>query len=407
MPDYATSSGDPSRGRSPRPVVVAGEVTPKKQNSESASGARDCIAPPAFGGKRIFGAKNFLGAEFAVADAQAGHGDAGQDADIRTLARLRLETSSSQASTLVPDDTDYHPLEAPAGWRRFWSVMDKHHSIYDYIGDPDITLSPFCKRCYDSGDAEFCDMTKRGTVTWGREHNGPRCDHCKPGDECRFLITYRHGDNVPIDKLPTYKLRNLARQWVAAGDQGLRLPIASAEFSPYLKPVLPRPAPTTIQKSTAQAKLASPLALPTYSQTRTAYYHLKESATRAPPPERDVRHEEMDSLGRTDNRPLWVADMHIHPGSSFRPAQQALFPSALIDRHDNAFILDTEVINRGTMLNGNDSAIGLPEERREAATEASEEGPDTERLRQALLREMEKLCRLSRVEAGMGTQREC
>ena len=197
-------------------------------------------------------------------------------------------------------------------------------NIFYLTGDTDITIGPYYKRYYDSGATKFCDITKRGTITWGREQ-GSRCDRCKPEDECYFLITYRHADDVPIDQLSTHKLRNLARHWVTAGDHGLRLPTSSAEFSPHLQSALPRSAPAAIQKKPVESAIvAAPLARPTYSKTRATYHDLKKSATCAPPSERGDRRNEMGGLGRPDNRPVWVADRDIHHWPQDRLSDRAL-----------------------------------------------------------------------------------
>lgn len=119
----------------------------------------------------LLGGKDLWGQELPRrrvrrADAQSGDVDTERDSDLSTLTGLRLETASSQASTLAGDDPDHRPLAAPAGWRRFWGIVE-NASVY--VGDPDITLSPFCKPCYDRGEAYTCNMTSPHTTIWERE----------------------------------------------------------------------------------------------------------------------------------------------------------------------------------------------------------------------------------------------
>ncbi|KAF1958523.1 hypothetical protein CC80DRAFT_503267 [Byssothecium circinans] len=377
MSNYATSTGDPGRREKRPPTLITAEVTRKKTRAD----ADDSIdAPPAFNGKKLRGAKQFLDHDPLVGN-RTQEDDTTHVDGIGNLPGVRLEASSSQASTSEATAQTRHPLAAPAGWHRYWGKVDE-----DTFNDADIILSVFCKSCYDENCACVPSVTSLHHKRSGK-YLYP-CTNCQqPWQECLYLVTYK----APTS-LGAYKMRKLEREWAHAATIGLAVPTCDENFSPVVpKPKLPQRTPAEPEQPRKRTKSPVSTVKPTYSIVRDSYHNLKSWAMR-----------ESARNRKEDEGVTWVNDQQVHssirsPRSVSRasigtftlppPSPPPSLP--LADEAESPQSSSSE-----TLTHSSDRGEQLRKEMATLCATSVSEQSEQERM-ERLLKEMTKLCALS------------
>lgn len=285
MPEYETS-GEKAARRSQRPVIEhAAEVTKKAENVKK----EDLEQPPAFRGRKIAGAKNFLARPPEVSDQVAGSAD-----QHTSLADLPGTGASSQTSLSTPtnpaDVEDVHVLATRAGTRRFWGYV-----FADIVAHPDVRISRVCKVGYDEAEADRCEPQTRSAF-----RDGDVCSSCRVHGTGPHLITYR-----PPERLGEYVFRTLEKMYRAAQARGLAFPTTTSSHfcrdvdAKMIELSLPtRVAESSKSSSSGSTSLHSDATTAstsstsnrhlTHSHARDRYHELKEWAKREPSPMRGL-----------------------------------------------------------------------------------------------------------------------